>query len=74
MDFIFDFGNVIINLDFGKTDRLFADYLKPGIDYQFYKEEAQAYFYDYEMGLISTADFLEKLGTNAKDSVTEQDC
>ncbi len=72
MDIIFDFGNVLINLDFGRTDQMLKQLLGDKINLAFYKENAADVFYEYEKGLISSDSFLVELQKYAPQISTNQ--
>ncbi len=59
LNIIFDFGNVLMNLnvDRAKTEL----YRLLGVDYDLYHEEMPSCYAEYEMGKISTDEFRERL-------------
>lgn len=70
---VFDFGGVLLNIDFNKTIQAFANLGMPNADQAYSKEIQAGFFQEFEKGMISENVFIseiQKLLKNAsKDDV-----
>ena len=58
---VFDLGNVLVDLDFGKTQRAFSKILGKELVFDNYQQESASLFRDIEVGKISSQVFLMEL-------------
>jgi HAD superfamily hydrolase (TIGR01509 family) len=68
---IFDFGGVIINIDYQLLISSFARIGLPHFEAYFSQANQRSLFDDYEKGLISSAEFRKKLKEHCKEGTTD---
>jgi epoxide hydrolase-like predicted phosphatase len=70
---LFDFGGVIINIDYDLLISAFSKIGLPDFEYYFSKAKQTTLFDDYEKGRISSDDFVEALKKYCKPETTREE-
>jgi FMN phosphatase YigB (HAD superfamily) len=69
---IFDFGGVILNLDYPATDRALRELLGDGREVRYTKSEQGRVFDDFEVGAIDSAEFYRLIRDAAQREVSDE--
>jgi FMN phosphatase YigB (HAD superfamily) len=71
---IFDLGGVVLNLDYNKTVLEYKQHIKDLNESVFFGKENQlSFFSDYEVGRISTVDFIKKFNEYYSLKITDEE-
>ena len=66
---IFDFGGVILNIDFDKMDKVFADLGAPRFNEMYSQKNADHLFRHFEEGKLNEQEFYDAFGIKEGDKM-----
>lgn len=69
---IFDFGGVILNIDYNKTSKAFADLGVKNFEEMYSQKNANPLFHDLEEGKINEEEFYNAFRTSSQLKLTDQ--
>lgn len=69
---IFDFGGVILNIDYNKTSKAFTDLGVKNFDEMYSQKNANPLFHDLEEGKINEEEFYNAFRTSSQLKLTDQ--
>lgn len=69
---IFDFGGVILNIDYNKTSKAFADLGVKNFEEMYSQKNANPLFHDLEKGKINEEEFYNAFRTSSQLKLTDQ--
>lgn len=69
---IFDLGGVILNIDYRLTENAFKDLGMQNFDEIYFQQQQSGFFDQFEVGKLSSKEFIEQIKAEAKLAVDDQ--